>query len=107
MATYLLSKALPAVSAENKPIREWTYRDIQTLPSDQQKEWRKVCTTELDMLRQLDIFEPIDAPKGRKVINNWWVFDVKPDGHKRARLIAKGFSQVEGIDFDQVFSPVI
>ena len=52
LATYLLSKALPAVSAENKPIREWTYRDIQTLPPDQQKEWRKVCTTEPDMLKQ-------------------------------------------------------
>ena len=52
LATYLLSKVLPAVSAENKPIHEWTYRDIQTLPPDQQKEWRKACTTELDMLKQ-------------------------------------------------------
>ena len=34
LATYLLSKALPAVSAENNTIHEWTYRDIQTLPSD-------------------------------------------------------------------------
>ena len=52
LATYLLFMALPAVSAENKPIHEWPYRDIQTLPPDQQKEWRKVCTTELDMLKQ-------------------------------------------------------
>ena len=59
------------------------------------------------MLRQQDVFELVDAPKGRKVINNRWVFDVKPDGHKCARLVAKGFSQVEGIDFDQVFSPVV
>jgi len=35
------------------------------------------------------------------------VFDVKPDGRKRACLIAKGFSQVEGKDFDQIFSPVV
>ena len=107
LATYLLFKALPAVSAENKSIHKWTYRDIQTLLSDQQKEWRKACTTELDMLRQRDMFELINAPKGRKVINNWWVFNIKPNGHKCARLVAKGFSQVEGIDFDQVFSPVI
>ena len=52
MATYLLSKVLFMVFAENKPICERTYRDIQTLPPDQQKEWRKACTTELDMLRQ-------------------------------------------------------
>ena len=38
---------------------------------------------------------------------NRWVFDVKTDGRKRARLVAKGFSQVEGLDYDQVFSPVV
>ena len=59
------------------------------------------------MLKQQDVFELVDAPKGRKVINNCWVFDIKLDGHKHACLIVKGFSQVEGIDFDQVFSPVI
>ena len=73
------------VSAGNKPIREWTYRDIQTLSPDQQQEWRKVCTTELDMLKQQDVFELVDVPKGCKVINNHWVFDVKPDGHKHTR----------------------
>ena len=41
------------VSAENKPIREWTYKVVQTLPPDQQKEWRKACTTELDMCKGL------------------------------------------------------
>ena len=88
LATYLLFKALPVVSAENKPICKWTYRDTQTLPPDQQKEWRKVCTTELDMLKQRDIFELIDALKGHKVINNCWVFNIKPNGHKHAHLVA-------------------
>ena len=46
-------------------------------------------------------------PNGCRVIKNRWVFDVKPDGRKRARLVAKGFSQVEGKDFDQIFSPVV
>jgi len=35
------------------------------------------------------------------------VFNIKPDGHYQSRLVAKGFSQVEGIDFDELFSPVV
>jgi len=35
------------------------------------------------------------------------VFNIKPDGHYQSCLVAKGFSQVEGIDFDKLFSPVV
>jgi len=35
------------------------------------------------------------------------VFNIKPDGHYQSHLVAKGFSQVEGIDFNELFSPVI
>ena len=36
-----------------------------------------------------------------------WVFDVKTDSRYKARLVAQGFSQVEGIDFNELFSPVV
>ena len=49
----------------------------------------------------------MDLPKKKKVVKNCWVFNIKPDGCYRSCLIAKGFSQVEGIDFDELSSPVV
>ena len=77
------------------------------LPTAEQKEWQDACLRELEALKRRNIFELVPRPSGRKVIKNRWVFDVKSDGRKRARLVAKGFSQVEGLDYDQVFSPVV
>ena len=48
-----------------------------------------------------------DDTKDHKIIRNRWVFDLKSDGHKKARLVTKGFSQVEGIDYDKIFSLVV
>ena len=59
------------------------------------------------MLHKHKVFELVDHPRDQKVIKNRWVFNVKLDGHKKAHLVVKGFSQVEGLDFDQVFSLVV
>ena len=65
------------------------------------------CGSELDSLRKRKVYDLVEAPPGRRIIRNRWVFDEKSDGQKRARLVAKGFSQVEGIDYMEIFSPVV
>ena len=62
---------------------------------------------EIETLTKRHVFDMVVRPSGCRVIKNCWVFDVKPNGRKRACLVAKGFSQVEGKDFDQIFSPVV
>ena len=45
LAAFLMSKAIPhkADSAESKPLHEWTYKDIQSLPAAAQEEWKSTC----------------------------------------------------------------
>src|SRR5260370_41377840 len=77
------------------------------MPQAQQKEWKAACREELESRCRRNAYELVDPPKGRKIIKNRWVFDQKTDGRKKARIVAKGFSQVEGIVYDEIFSPVV
>ncbi|XP_048226860.1 uncharacterized mitochondrial protein AtMg00820-like [Ricinus communis] len=50
--------------------------------------------------------------KGRKAIGNKWVFKIKRNSDDqverfRARMVVKGYAQKEGIDFNEIFSPVV
>jgi hypothetical protein len=102
----LISKAV-SPTANGKTPKEWKYRDIATLPQAELEEWRTACNKELEALRKRKVYNLVERPRGRKVIKNRWVFNQKPDGCKKACLVAKGFSQVEGMDYNAVFSPVV
>ena len=70
------------------------------------EEWAEACQYEMDALSKNDTWELVDLPPGRKAIKSKWVFKLKIDGRFRARLVAKGFTQIPGIDYDETFSPV-
>ena len=104
---FLMGKALTTQDPQVENVCNWSYKDIARLPQAEQKLWQLACQEELNMLHKRKVFELVDHPRDRKVIKNQWVFDVKSDGRKKAHLVVKGFSQVKGLDFDQVFSPVV
>ncbi|GKE74712.1 putative ribonuclease H-like domain-containing protein, partial [Tanacetum coccineum] len=61
--------------------------------------------------RKLNVWVLVDLPFGKKVIGTKWVFRNKRDERSivvknKARLIAQGFKQEEGIDYDEVFELV-
>ena len=60
----------------------------------------------------MGIYEIIPCPKDHKVVGSKWVFRIKqgPDGSiqkYKVCVIMQGFSQVEGLDYDQTFAPVM
>jgi hypothetical protein len=69
-------------------------------------QWSEACQYEIDALAKNGTWELVDLPPGRKAVKSKWVFKLKADGRYRARLVAKGFTQIPGVDFDETFSPV-
>jgi hypothetical protein len=112
LINFLLRAAVSLADAKEKipevsKVREWHFRDLMHLPKAMQEEWKIACKEELEALCRRNVFKLTDLPKGCKTIGCRWVFNVKSDSHKKARLVAQGFSQVEGIDFNKLFSPVV
>jgi hypothetical protein len=75
-------------------------------------EWEKAVNAELTTLKQMGTWELADVPENRKPIMNKWVFVKKynKEGNLqkyKARLVARGFSQIPGMDYDQTFAPVV
>ena len=66
---------------------------------------------ELHQFVQNNVWELVPKPKGVNVIGTKWIFKNKSDEHgtvirNKSRLVAQGYAQVEGIDFDETFAPV-
>jgi len=83
----------------------------EALSSSDSHMWLNAMQEEMDALHKNNTWDLVDLPKGSKVINCRWVLRKKfnPDGtieRYRARLVAKGYAQKAGLDYDETFSPV-
>jgi len=98
---------LLALRATEIHVLPKTFKDVTKLPADSKKRWLESCLEKLKLLKDKDVYEIVDLSKRKKVVKNCWVFNIKPDDRYQSHLVAKGFSQVKGIDFDELFSPVV
>jgi transposase InsO family protein len=87
-----------------------SYQDA--MQHDQKKQWLEAMQDEMKSLHENHTYDLVKLPKGKRALKNKWVFRCKIEPNRsqpryKARLVVKGFSQKKGIDFDEIFSPVV
>ena len=90
--------------------------DSETAPesfSDAVKDqrWRDSMQAEIKALKNRGVWRVIPVPDGIRLIKSKYVYRVKKNWlgkiiKRKSRLVVQGFSQVEGVDYDQTFAPV-
>ena len=77
----------------------------------QDNDWILAMQEELNQFTRNDVWDLVQKPKGVHVIGTKWVFRNKLNEkgeviRNKARLVAQGYSQQEGIDYTETFAPV-
>lgn len=97
---------LVELGSENEP------KSITEAKNDKNcDKWITAMDEEIEAHKTNGTWELADLPNGRKAITAKWVFKLKGPGTEnerfKARLVARGYAQVHGIDYDETFSPVV
>uniref|UniRef100_A0A834RK08 Retrovirus-related Pol polyprotein from transposon TNT 1-94 n=1 Tax=Sarcoptes scabiei TaxID=52283 RepID=A0A834RK08_SARSC len=83
----------------------------EVMNSDYKQYWLDAMSDEYQALIKHDVFEVVESDQ-RKLLTTKWVFNLKLTDDNaikafKARIVARGFKQKEGIDFDEIYSPVV
>jgi hypothetical protein len=92
---------LSSTDEEPKSVRE-------VVDSTEGKLWKDAMVEEMESLHKNETWDLVELPNGRKHVGSKWVFKKKLNATGqvekfKARLVVKGYSQVEGVDFGEIF----
>lgn len=83
----------------------------EAMNCDNREHWLKAMKDELKSINDNKTWELSELPSNRKAIGSKWVYKLKFDNQGnitryKARLVAQGFNQKYGTDYDEIFAPV-
>ena len=75
------------------------------------KEWKNAIIEEYQPIMKNDVWDVVPTPEGKPIVTSKWIYKIKhavDDSIEKykPRFVARGFSQNEGIDYEETFSPV-
>ena len=92
-------------------IEPSTYKEIFNLPD--KKEWIDAVKKELNNMKNLEVFKTVkNISEGANLISCRWIFKYKKNAEgkivkRKARLVAKEYTQKQGIDYHDTFAPTL
>lgn len=108
--TNLVAYALSV--AEELDVEEpQTY--AEAMRTKDRKFWNNAAKEEIESLKKNRTWDLVERPKDQKLVGCRWIFKRKPgipgveEPCYKGRVVAKGYSQKEGVDYNEIFSPVV
>jgi len=79
------------------------------------KAWMKSMKIEFDSLVENECFKVVPRPKDTNVVDSMWIYKTKEEQttegtlgkRRKSRPVARGFSQIEGVDYSETYAPVV
>nr|GEY29854.1 zinc finger, CCHC-type [Tanacetum cinerariifolium] len=100
-----------AAAEEEDTHKPLTYQEA--VACEDSSKWKAAMKEEMYSLRKNKTWELVDHQAGQKLVTCKWLFKIKEgiEGVQKprykARLVARGFTQRAGIDYNELFSPVV
>ena len=80
--------------------------------SPQSKFWYEAMKDEFKTIKDRHVWDLVEKPQNIKILGSRWVFNLKKNANGeveryKVRLVAQGFHQIKGLNYEEVFNPVV
>ncbi|MCH79438.1 gag-pol polyprotein [Trifolium medium] len=99
------------IEAMQEKLNQFKRSEVWDLVPRPDECWIEAMQEELNQFKRSEVWDLVPRPERTNVIGTKWILKNKSDEYgvvtrNKARLVAQGYTQVEGLDFDETFAPV-